>query len=207
MKRFPAWVLLLAAGCGISDPREDAVLFDSAEERAKRDLFAFYYCETLNGGVFSIVVPRSGPAESVAEIRAEVVEAMRGAGTGVRRRMRGGGPVDDKHREAIEGFFAGLPPGLSERTLATDVTPKPSGGFEPEVERLPQPPARVRILHVSGTGEVKILTLHKAESKSLPAGVEAGGATTWTIDELFRWLGGPKDPESGTPGMSSRLRK
>ena len=67
------WVgLLFAAGCGLPGPREETVLFDSPEERARRDLLVFYYSEADDGTVISMTVPRRGPAEARGELGPQI---------------------------------------------------------------------------------------------------------------------------------------
>jgi hypothetical protein len=193
MRQFAVGVLLLVAGCAVSDPREDAVLFDSAEERAKRDVFLVYYSESADV-VASVVISREGRAELRGEYSQATVQRMRQVGFPMSRRFESQGAMAPAHREAIDLYFAALPAGISKRALSTD--PKEMSAEErkrmpppycgPETERMhPLPKSTVRVLHLSGTGEVKTLWVFKAASKDLPAGVEVGGATLETIDRMI----------------------
>jgi hypothetical protein len=176
--------LLLAAGCGLPDPREDAVLFDSPEERRRRDLFAVCYSESAEGVVISIVIPRNGPADCRAEFPEEFVDAMRRGGTRVDRRMRREAVVDETQRAAIDGFFAGLPASGSEWILAKDVQADSSGKVTFPVELIIGT-SKVCILYQPKAGEPKTLVYWKGIEEELPSGKMPGGAALQAIDKLF----------------------
>jgi hypothetical protein len=57
-------------------------------------------------------------------------------------------------------------------------------GFE--ADRLDRvSPTRVRILHVSASGEAKTLTYLKGDATLLPTNVPSGGAALAALDQLF----------------------
>jgi hypothetical protein len=197
--------LLLVASCAGQDPRENAVLFENAEERAKRDVSTIYYFENVYA-VFSVVIPQTGPAEVCGEWLEATVENWRRMGFATsRRRYDHDRAVESDLRNAIEDYFAGLPAGTSERTLSLDPKPPPDNsdlkrgpgpycifGPETEIERRPAAPSRVRILHVSKGGEMKTLRVLMAPSKEFPAGLQPGGEPLQTIDEKIRRIAAPE---------------
>lgn len=182
-------LLFLAAGCATPSPQEDLALFDSPEERARRDLLAVYYWQTADGGAVSVVVPRQGPAETRGEVGPEMRKLLAGfsSSSPFKPRWRKTGiPVDATHRNAIDGYFAGLPAGTTERALALKPVPVQDGFESVRMEKAPL--TRVRILHVSAGGELKTLKIVKGDAGDLPADVPQGGATLNTVDELFLWF-------------------
>jgi len=196
--------LLLLASCAGQDPRENAALFDDAAERAKRDVSTIYYLENAVVVVSVIIGPR-GPAEACGEWSQAAYERMRRRGIGASRRFDQDSVVQPSDRDAIEAYFAGLPAGASERTLSTDPKPPPDYsrlkgvpgrycifGPDTEVERVPAVPSRVRILHVSKSGELKTLTVFRTASKDFPPGVSPGGDALESLDRMFALFAAPK---------------
>jgi len=182
------WVaLLLAAGCVPAGPRDEAVLLERPEERARRNLLAFYYSEADDGTVISVSVPRQGPGESRGEPGRKMGPLPASFPRGLPSRWRTEDiPVADAQREMIDGIFAGLPAGATERTLAAEPAPKSTGDLAPDVEAAPSTgPTRVRILHVSAAGESKTLTLFKGRPQVLPAGTAPAGESLAKLDAMF----------------------
>jgi hypothetical protein len=207
MRRL-SWGLLLLASCSSPDPREDAALFENADERTRRAVSTVYYFENARA-VFSVVLPRRGPAEVHGEWSQAAVENFRRRGIGLSRRFSHERDVASAQRDALEEYFAGLPAGASERTLSLD--PKPPSAaprkessndvciydIETESEPRAPAPARVRILHVSNGGETKTLTVILALSHKLPAGVAAGGELLETIHRRMQRIAAPEIDLSG----------
>lgn len=202
MRRFSIGLLLLAS-CAGQDPRENAVLFENAGERAKRDVSTIYYLENARV-VVSVVIGQTGPAEACGEWSQAACERMRRRGIGASRRFDQDSVVEAADRDAIEAYFAGLPAGASERTLSTDPKPPPNYdhlktgrgpwcffGPDTEVQRVPAVPSRIRILHVSKSGEVKTLTVFRTASKDFPAGVPPGEKALEALDWMFSHFAAP----------------
>jgi len=195
--------LLLLASCAGQDPRENAVLFENAGERAKRNVSTLYYLENANV-VFSVVVPNAGSAEACGEWSQAAYDRMRRRGIGVSRCFDQDSVVEAAERDAIEAYFAALPAGASERTLSAD--PKPRQGADAKVTAGPpcvftsdtdgRPglavPARIRILHVSRSGETKTLRVGMALSKDLPAGAATGDERLDALNRMFLRIASPK---------------
>jgi hypothetical protein len=183
VKQLLVLLILLGAGCATPTPREDLALFDSPDVRARRNLLAFYYSEADDGTVISVSVPKQGPAESRGELGRKMSPLLASFPRGLPPRWRTEDiPVADAQRELIDGIFAGLPAGTTERTLA-------AGDLGPDVEVAPpNGPARVRILHVSAAGETKTLTLIKGRPEVLPAGRSPAGESLARLDAMFLTL-------------------
>jgi hypothetical protein len=182
--------LLLAAGCVPAGPREEAVLLDSPQERARRDLLVFYYSEADDGTVISVTVPRRGPGESRGELGPEIARFLASTSLRIPPRWRAEDvPVTEADREAMNRIFAGLPAGATERTLAIEPLPRqPAGDLAPDVEAAPSR-VRVRILHVSATGVIKTLRLIKGSPHLLPVGGTPAGEAVAALDAMLLRLG------------------
>ena len=203
MKRLPFGLLLLAS-CAGPDPREDAALFENGDERARRGVSTVYYLENVNA-LFSVVVPQAGAAEVRGEWSQAAMDTWSRIGLGMSRRFDHESVVTSGQRDALEEYFAGLPAGTCERTLSADPKPPPSlerkesSRFclfysETETERAPfaPAPARIRILHVSKTGETKTLRVLMAPSKELPAVGAPGGEPLERINWMMLRIASPR---------------
>jgi hypothetical protein len=184
MRRLP--VLLLLAGCAAPSPQEELTLFDSAEERARRDVLLFYHSEADDGTVISVTVPRQGPGESRGVLGAKLRPFLVAWPSRLPSRWSTEDiPVEDVHRRTMNQVFAGLPGGVSERILAAGPAPKPTGDLSPDVEGESTGRARVRILHVSATGEIKTLTLLKGRPDVLPSGGTPADGPVKSLDSML----------------------
>lgn len=204
MRRL-SWGLLLLASCSSPDPREDAVLFENAGERARRRVSTVYYFENANA-VFSVVIPNAGDAEVHGEWSQAAMDTFSRVGAGTNRRFDQEGVVTAGQRDSLEEYFAGLPAGTSERTLSADPKPRPAVErkdfsrdtcifyAETEGDRVPfaPAPARIRILHVSKTGETKTLRVLLAASKELPEDVTPGGEPLEPINWMMLRIASPR---------------
>ena len=164
-------------------------MFDSAEERTRRDLFAVYYWGSDAGPAVSVVIPRAGPADARGPVPQTLQEVLgRSKPPPVRYRQKTGIPVGPDHRKTIEAYFAGLPAGTSERTMLVKPVRQPEGFEASRPDRVW--PTRVRILHVSASGEAKTLDYLKGDATLLPDDVPSGGAALAALDQLFLELAG-----------------
>lgn len=186
MKRLAPAVLLLAVSCAAPRPREEAdLLFSSAEERARRDVVVVYRNDSTYGDLSLLVMTRDGRVECRLEPGSPMSRAMM-TRLGMRTRWEGTPPTADQ-KQAIDRFFAALPPGEPAWSFPPRKPPR-GKDFQPEVESADR---KIRILHVAPDGRVRIVTLHKPWQAG-PVGVPPPDAAVVRLDELFVELARPR---------------
>lgn len=179
----------LAAGCGTPRPSDERVLFNDAEERARRDVLAIYYSESQDGTQFSIVVPRSGDAEFRSELgtrgNSAFLNSLVAQGS-IQRRRREMLPVTPDQRTALEARFAALPRGESEWSLPRAVkTEQPPPFCGPEMESSPVA-STLRMVLVSRTGELQTVVVYQGSPNGASASAKPGGEAVSALKEAFR---------------------
>lgn len=173
--------------CSHHDSRADAVLFESADERARRDLLALYSFGNPDTGFGCIHITQGGIAEVHFEPGPALLKTPFFRADALSRHTEGI-PVDSEVLATIERIFDALPSDESTWAVVEKRPPEDSGFCPP---RGGGGSSRYRTLHVSKTGEPKFVTVYRGPPGTFPQEARPAGPGLAGLGEIFLRIANP----------------